>query len=395
MAAGRAVASDPASMGAVTVQRDLVVVGGGPVGLATAVAARDEGLAVALVEPRRPPLDKACGEGLMPSGGRALEALEVPLGARGRAFRGIRYVAGGRRAEAEFPAGESGRGLRRTELHAALLARTEQAGVELRWGEAATGLTAEGVVTTAGEIRARWVVGADGLRSKVREWSGLALPARGPRRFGVRRHLRRAPSGDAVEVIFGERAEIYVTPLGAGEIGVAILWEGPARGFDDLLATRFPAAVAERFAGAERLSRDRGAGPFRQRTRGVVARHGEVWIALVGDAAGYVDALTGEGLSLGFREARALAAALAAGDLARYARESRRLRRVPETITRLALVAARRPALAERMVAALGRDPALFSRLLGALAAGAPARAIGVVAALRFLLRLAVSPAPA
>jgi flavin-dependent dehydrogenase len=379
-------------MGGVTAEPDLVVVGGGPVGLATAIAARAEGLSVTLVEPRRPPVDKACGEGVMPAGVAALEALGVDAATLGQRFTGIRYVAGRQRVEADFPRGGAGRGVRRTRLHAALVARAEGAGVDLRWGVAALGLTAGGVETSDGELGARWVAGADGLRSKVRDWAGLGLPFRGAARFGVRRHLRLPPEGNRVEVIFGARAEAYVTPLGREEVGVALLWEGATRGFDDLLATRFPPAVAARFAGAEALSRDRGAGPFRQRTRGVVA---DGRVALVGDAAGYVDALTGEGLSLGFREARALAAALADGEPGRYARESRRLRRVPETITKLALFAARRPALAERMVAALGRDPALFSRLLGALAAGAPAREIGVAPALRFLWRLAISSAPA
>ena len=373
-------------------RRDVVVVGGGPVGLVAAIAARGEGLSVALLDPRRPPLDKACGEGVMPAGLAALAALGVELGPRGRAFTGIRYVAGGEVAEADFPAGATGRAVRRTELHAALVARAESAGVELHWGHAATGLATEGVATAAGEIAARFVVGADGLHSRVRRWAGLERPSHGAsRRFGVRRHLRlagEAVGAERVEVVFGDRAEAYLTPLG-GETGVALLWEGAARGFDELLASRFPADFARRFAGAERTTRDRGAGPFRQRVRGVVAGR----VALVGDAAGYLDALTGEGLSLGFREALALAPALAAGELAPYARAARRLRRVPETITRLALVAARRPALGRRLVAALARDPALFSRLLGALGAAAPLGALGAAAAARLALRLLAAPA--
>ncbi|HSM15345.1 MAG TPA: FAD-dependent oxidoreductase, partial [Thermoanaerobaculia bacterium] len=176
-----------------TVAADLVVVGGGPVGLATAIAARAEGLSVVLVEARRPPLDKACGEGVMPAGVAALEALGVEPAALGQRFTGIRYVAGGHRVAADFPRGAEGRGVRRTELHAALAARAERVGVDLRWGVAAHGLSAGGVETSGGELRARWVAGADGLRSKVRRWAGLGLPARGVERFGVRRHLRRAP----------------------------------------------------------------------------------------------------------------------------------------------------------------------------------------------------------
>lgn len=378
-------------------ERDVVVVGGGPVGLAAAIAARQRGLAVTLVEAHRPPLDKACGEGIMPAGLVALAALGVDLGDAGRAFCGIRYLAGGALAEADFPHGELGRGVRRTDLHGALVERAERVGVELLWGREAIGLSPDGVATGSGEIAARLVVGADGLRSKVRAWAGLARPAtRSAERFGVRRHLHLpATAGESarVEVVFGERAEAYLTPL-AGETGVALLWEGAARGFDDLVAMRFPADFARRLAGATSTSRDRGAGPFRQRARGAVAGR----VALVGDAAGYVDALTGEGLALGFREAvalgDALVDALVDGNLGRYARAARRLRRTPETITRLALVAARRPRLGHRLVAALARDPALFSRLLGALGAAAPLRSLGAAAALRLAGRLCLAPSP-
>jgi flavin-dependent dehydrogenase len=374
-------------------ERDVVVVGGGPVGLAAAIAARRRGLAVTLVEAHRPPLDKACGEGIMPAGLAALAALGVELGDAGRAFSGIRYRSRATVAEADFPRGEVGRGVRRTALHGALVERAARVGVELLWGREATGLSPDGIATGSGEIPARFVVGADGLRSKVRAWAGLARPAtRSAERFGVRRHLHlpaTAGEGARVEVVFGERAEAYLTPL-AGETGVALLWEGAARGFDDLVATRFPADFARRLAGATPASRDRGAGPFRQRARGAVAGR----VALIGDAAGYVDALTGEGLALGFREAVALGDALAEGDLGRYARAARRLRRTPETITRLALAAARRPRLGHRLVAALARDPALFSRLLGALGAAAPLRSVGAAAALRLAGRLCLAPSP-
>ncbi|MGB6361235.1 MAG: FAD-dependent oxidoreductase, partial [Thermoanaerobaculia bacterium] len=67
---------------------DVVVVGGGPAGLATAIAARDLGLAVTVLERRQPPIDKACGEGLMPDGVRRLAALGVRLEPeRARPFR--------------------------------------------------------------------------------------------------------------------------------------------------------------------------------------------------------------------------------------------------------------------------------------------------------------------
>jgi flavin-dependent dehydrogenase len=254
-------------------------------------------------------------------------------------------------------------------------------------------LTAAGVETAGGEVRARFVVGADGLRSKVRAWAGLAAGLatgeRTRRRFGVVRHFRCAPWSARVEVHFGDRAEAYVTPLASDETGVAILWNGDGEGFDALLARRLPAELAARLSGVPALGLDRGAGPFAQVTRGRVAA---ARIALVGDAGGYLDALTGEGLALAFEQALALGDALAAGDLAGYERAARRAARRPELLTRLALAAARHPALRRRVVAALARDPELFSRLLGALGAGRPLAQVGLGRTLRFTGALVAAP---
>ena len=240
---------------------DVVVVGGGPVGLAAAIAARLHGLSVRLVDRQRPPIDKACGEGLMPAGVRALAALGVPLPLRSLPFRGIRYLSDGVVAEADFP-GVPGRGIRRTELHAALVRRAEEVGVELVWGTRVESAGVGCVRTAAAIWPCRFVVGADGLRSPLRRALGLGAgevpPARGdaaappgwsPRaRFGVSRHLQLAPWSERVEVTFGIAAEAYVTPLAADEIGVAILWSGGKGGFDELLAKRFPPALAARLA---------------------------------------------------------------------------------------------------------------------------------------------------
>jgi len=370
---------------------DVAIVGGGPAGLAAALAARRLGLATVVLEAREPPLDKACGEGLMPSALAALARLGVDLGDAGRAFSGIRYSSGDRVAEADFPAGARGRGVRRTVLAEKLRDAAARAGVELRRARA-VGLTARGVAVDDGEIAARRVVGADGLRSAVRTWAGLAATPRRPARFGVVRHFATAPWSERVEVVFGDGAEAYVTPLGAGELGVALLWSGAARGFDELLATRLPASLRERLAGAPVVGRDRGAGPFGQRVRAAAAGR----VALVGDAGGYLDALTGEGLAIAFEEALALALApaLATGDLAGYARAAARLRRTPEAITRLALLLTRHPRLRRRAVAALAADAALFSRLLGVLGARRTTREVGGAALVRFAARLAQPTRP-
>jgi len=361
---------------------DLVIVGGGPAGLATAIEARLAGLTVAVLDHARPAIDKACGEGLMPDAAARLAALgvELPPG-ESFPFRGIRYVDGDLAAEGTFPRA-LGLGVRRLALHRALAARAAALGADLRWGVAARGLLPEGVETPAGPVAARCVVGADGLGSRVRRWAGLEGPAARQRRFGVRRHYRLRPWSDLVEVHWGPACEAYVTPVAPEQVGVALLWSGEARGFDDLLG-RFP-ALAARLAGAPVDSHDRGSGPLRRRVRGVVRGS----LALVGDAAGYVDAITGEGLAIAFHQAAALVAALRAGDLAAYAAAHRRIARLPTAITELMLAIERRPRLRRRAIAALAAEPALFSRLLGIHARALPPRRLGLDGALRLAWRL-------
>ncbi|VTR78506.1 NAD(P)/FAD-dependent oxidoreductase [Cellulomonas hominis] len=301
---------------------DVLVVGGGPVGLAAAVEARLAGLTALVVEPRQGPVDKACGEGLMPQALVALHRLGVDP--PGHPLVGIAYVRGDLRAEHRF-AGPAGRGVRRTVLHAALADRADALGVRRVTGRVAElHQDADGV--TAAGVRARWLLACDGLHSTVRRLVGLEVPARGARggigarggtggwglsaaggardprrRFGVRRHYRVAPWTDLVEVHWGRRTEAYVTPVAPDLVGVALL--GPAPLDVDAELAGMP-ALAERIAGAPVDAADRGAGPLRQRTRARTAGR----VLLVGDASGYVDALTGEGLRLGFAQARAAVA---------------------------------------------------------------------------------------
>jgi flavin-dependent dehydrogenase len=370
---------------------DLAIVGGGPAGLATALGARRAGRDVVGLD-RFPPtlgaLEKACGEGLMPDAAAHLRDLGIELGpGEAYPFRGIRYVDGDVAAEGSFP-GARGLGVRRLALHQALVRRAEEAGVRLLWGVAAKGLAPDagqgwtGIETDQGRIAARWIVGADGLLSKVRRWAGLETGPGPLRRFGVRRHYQISPWTDCVEVHWGPGCEAYVTPVGPDLIGVALLWSGDARGFDDLLS-RFP-ALQERLAGAPVASRDRGAGPLHQKVRGVQRAN----LALVGDAAGYLDAITGEGLAVALHQSAALVEALKKGSLAGYAAASRRIHRLPDAMTALMLALERRPRLRKRAIRALSAEPALFSLLLGIHGRQLPARSLGVEGALRLAWRL-------
>ena len=198
---------------------DLLVAGGGPAGLATALYGAAAGLQVAVVERRIGVLDKACGEGMMPHTLAHLDRLGITVG--GRPLRGIRYVDGDRRVEAVFRAGV-GRGVRRTVLHTALSRAAEAAGVKLVHGELGEVAQDAESVSAAG-LRARYLAAADGLHSPIRKAMGLAVPSAGPRRWGIRRHFEIAPWTDSVEVHWSRGAEAYVTPVADDCVGVAIL----------------------------------------------------------------------------------------------------------------------------------------------------------------------------
>ncbi len=161
--------------------RDLVVVGGGPAGLAAAIAAAQRGLEAVVLERRSLPADKACGEGLLPAGVRALERLGVrglldPAGVSRLAA--IRWIDGALSAEARLPA-PGGLGIRRTYLSRALAARAAELGVEVRTGEDVRrhrrGADCVEVDAAGGAVRARLLVAADGLASAIRRREGLEL----------------------------------------------------------------------------------------------------------------------------------------------------------------------------------------------------------------------------
>jgi 2-polyprenyl-6-methoxyphenol hydroxylase-like FAD-dependent oxidoreductase len=341
------------------------------------------------MEPRRAPVDKACGEGLMPGALRAVRALVGDVD--GLPLAGIAYVdARGRRAQARFRDG-AGRGVRRTALHTALHEAVVSRGIEVvpqrvvpqqltaqrlmterltsqrlmsqrLMSQRADGLRQDASGVSVGGWRARYVLAADGLHSAVRAELGLERPASGgPARYGLRRHHAVAPWTDLVEVHWAPGAEAYVTPVSAHEVGVAVLTTRRAT-YDEHLAA-FP-ALRERLAGAAAAGEVRGAGPLRQRVwRRVAGR-----VLLVGDAAGYVDALTGEGLAVGLASAEAAVRCVVADRPDDYEAAWRSLTRRSRWITESLLWAARRPALRTAVVPAAVRLPRVFAAAVDQLA---------------------------
>ncbi|MEV2246578.1 NAD(P)/FAD-dependent oxidoreductase [Streptomyces sp. NPDC049970] len=334
---------------------DILVAGGGPAGLAAAIRVAEAGREAVVVEPRAAPVDKACGEGIMPSGVTALRALGVDP--PGRELRGIRYVEGDRRAEATFRGG-TGLGVRRTELHSALHRRAAELGVRVVPGRVDEVRHQHDSVTAAG-LTARWLIAADGLHSPTRRTLGLERPSTAPRRYGLRRHYRVAPWTDLVEVHWSRHGEAYVTPVGDGLVGVAVL--SARRRSHGQHLDEFP-ELAGALRGLE-AGPVRGAGPLRRTASAPAAGR----VLLVGDAAGYVDALTGEGVALAAATASAAVDCIVAGRPEEYPARWARLTRRHRLLTQALVWAAGHPVTAARIVPAAQRLPPLFSTAVRAL----------------------------
>ncbi len=339
-------------------QPDVCIVGGGPAGLAAAIALRLTGVSVLLLEANTPSIDKACGEGLMPDTLRGLQEMGVELGRHGGVpFRGVTFVRGRLRAEADFQGGKA-IGIRRTVLHDVLVRRAEELGVDLRWGLKGVKVMGEGVRAGSLSWKPRLLVGCDGQNSRVRAAAGLDASTRYARRYGFRRHYMVKPWTPHVEVHWGKRCQVYVTPVSTGEVGVALLTSDPRHRLED--AIRSLPELEARLGCASVSSREMGATTVMRRLK----RVSSATVALVGDASGSVDAITGEGIGLAVRQALALAKAFQAGRLEDYERDHRTIRRRPALMADLMLLLSRNERLQELVIGGFARYPKAFQKLL-------------------------------
>jgi flavin-dependent dehydrogenase len=201
-------------------------------------------------------------------------------------------------------------------------------------------------------------VGADGQRSAVRSWAGLGAQRYKHSRFGFRRHYRVPPWTDVVEVYWGERCQMFVTPTAADEVCVALLSSDPHVRIDQALE-QFP-SVARHLRKAPPVIAEGGAitalGCARQVARGNVA--------LVGDASCSIDGIAGQGLSLAFQEAIALGEALGLGDLGHYESSHARITKTAIRITQLLLLMDRSSWIRRKTLRLFAAQPSLYSKLM-------------------------------
>ena len=331
---------------------EAIVVGGGPAGSATAALLAAAGHRVLLLDKAAFPRHKACSEYVNAGGVQALRELglaaEVEAAGAHRMEAMRVHAPNGRSFLADFDGAEAGRaawGLSRYRLDALLLAWARSAGVEVAEKAHVRDLLRDdgrvaGVEATIGgareTIRAPLVVGADGRHSAVVRALGLGVAPRWPRRTGLVAHYRGVTGLDRWgEMHVGHRGYAGLAPLEDGLTNVAVVADagdvggrsGSVEEFFAAALARLP-AVAAKLAGAERVGDIRGVGPMAYRAR---ATAGDGFL-LVGDAAGFLDPFTGDGIYEALRGAQLAApvasAALRAGDTSAAALEPyRRARR--------------------------------------------------------------------
>jgi menaquinone-9 beta-reductase len=360
----------------------VLIAGGGLAGATTALLLGRAGVRCVVVDKASFPRDKPCGEGLLPHGVETLQSMGVghliDLAAA-QSFVGIRYHCGGVVADGDFVEGV-GRGVRRRVLDEGMRSSAASVGAAFVQGHVDTAsedkhgvqLRLRDGTTLRGDV----LVGADGPRSVVRHSLGLDGGVKPGGRYALRQHFKLAQDVDMpkrVEVHMGVGYELYLTPCAPGVVGLAALVAhermrsdvGPPAQRLQTLVGGVP-LIAERLRGSEAVTDAMTCGPLRVRARAVHTNR----TVLVGDAAGYVDAITGEGMSLALKTARAAAAAIEqrvqgnARAFSVYRTQRRRLFFDHAVLTHGLVWLAQHPRLAERAIARLAHEPALFGRLL-------------------------------
>lgn len=359
---------------------EVVVVGGGPAGLSAALICARRGLDTTIVEKRTFPVIKACGEGLMPGGVDALKHLvpqELINKMKYRKFSGIRYIAPNGECTSGYFGKGDGWGIERSELSKLLSQAAEQEPkIKILENTVATvkGSPEQPIVHFNHQtLRPNLLIAADGLHSPIRSWAGLNGPPSKLKRWGLRQHYQITPWTNLVEVHWSQDMEAYVTPVSPNTVGVAVLsrrelissWQKP-------ISLKETVQVFSNLGPKLLLSEAKdqliGIGPLHQ----TVKRTGTGKVVLVGDAAGYLDAITGEGISNAMEQALLVDRILEKQKekprldelVIDYSNQLPALMRSYYWLTRLTLLLHRRPSLVNQVVKVFQKTPWLFNYLL-------------------------------
>lgn len=359
---------------------DVVVVGAGIAGVATAIALARRDRSVLLVDRARGPQRKTCGEGLFPYGVAELDRLGIDARPYGCELRSLRFHSD--RDTAEAPLGTApnhGLGIRREVLADLMLEAASKSGVSIMLNTMVEGLAIKGgriaaVRSSRGPLPGRAFVAADGLNSRLRRRAGLEGRRRGTR-FGISAHVQLAHDLDpGVDVYVHDGYEVYRTPVGRRTVNVALLLERQEMPrFAGRLNEEYQAVLSGHPAttGAVALEDEPlAAGPFSRSVR----RAWRANLVLAGDAAGFFDGISGDGMSSALASAPLCAAAVdrfltegSYDSFVTYDRERIAAARLSNDLAQLTLELARRPTIARFAIRNMARQPETFERLVGVM----------------------------
>jgi flavin-dependent dehydrogenase len=388
---------------------DVVVVGAGPAGTATAILLAEHGLDVVVLDRGSLPRPKICGEYLSPEAGRVLDRLGVLKAvdvAGAAAIHGMRITAPDgtvitgryRDVGAWRPYRQHAMGVARETLDGALIERVRALPLDLRQQTRVVDLLIDGDLVTGvrfadrdarvHDLRARLVVGADGRASVVAERLGCRRP-HSLRRMALVTYVAGLESCRDLGEIFVDPPDYAIlNPIAPDRVNLALVvplahgarWSDR---LDDFMAARVRQLphLARRLAGATRVAPIRALGPLAHRVEQPKAGG----VLLVGDAGGFYDPFTGEGVFAALRSAElavtTIVRALASGDvsaraLAGYERARREVFSGKERVTQALQFLIRHRRLANFAVRALARRPAALDALLGVFGDYVPPRAL-------------------
>jgi flavin-dependent dehydrogenase len=356
----------------VNIHGEVIVIGAGPAGIVAAIAAQKRGKQVIVLDARKPPIDKPCGEGILPQGIAALGKLGISLPAESAfPFRGIRFVDENNSVRADF-ADETGLSVRRVKLHQLLVDQAMDAGVKFRWGARVTQIDKHALMTPLESFSYDWLIGADGQNSQIRKWAGLDPLTRRKKRFGFCSHFNLEPWSDVAEVHWAHGCQIFITPMRGHEVGIAVISRDPQLRFDKAIK-RFP-FLAEKLSGVKPTTRELGDTTSLRILPAVTNGR----IALIGDASGTVDAVTGHGLSLSFQQAISLAESIEQRNLAFYESSHKTIASIAITMSRLMLLMSESDWIRRRTLRLLQITPSLFTRMLAIHTGTVPLSSVGM-----------------
>ncbi len=284
--------------------KNVAIIGGGPIGLYTAIKLARRGNKVTLFEKKSWPIDKVCGQGIMPSGVNNLLDIGIVFNPNTSFnFNSIEYIEDKYSLHGDLHGHAIG--LKRTELSEQLFKIASlEPNINLRPETKIDSINEKEnhytLSISSNELSFDFIFACDGLNSWTRKSTGHSKKRVFASRVGARVHYTTPPWSNSVQVYWSNSIEAYVTPISNKQIEVAFLWfQDSIQSKSDLrnkLLSHFP-LLKDKLDEKQSQNDFRGYGPFSEVSSTIANKN----LFFIGDAYHFLDGITGEGISLGMK----------------------------------------------------------------------------------------------